>query len=93
MDSQGVSRDEAMSSGLVPITTNVAAIPEFVDNHCGFVVAPESPEAIAEAVARLYYDPELFSKLSVAAAERVRKQCGFAQTIKQEINLVLEALK
>ena len=30
MDSQGVSRDEAMASGLVPITNNVAAIPEFV---------------------------------------------------------------
>jgi glycosyltransferase involved in cell wall biosynthesis len=31
-DTQGVSRDEAMSSGLVPVTNAVAAIPEFVDD-------------------------------------------------------------
>lgn len=29
MDTQGVSRDEAMCSGLVPITNKVAAVPEF----------------------------------------------------------------
>ena len=40
LDSQGVSRDEAMSSGLVPITNNVAAIPEFVDDTCG-MLAPK----------------------------------------------------
>src|SRR5690606_6953555 len=41
MDSQGVSRDEAMSSGLVPITTNVTAIPEFVNSECGMLVDGE----------------------------------------------------
>ncbi|WP_210447116.1 FkbM family methyltransferase [Vibrio crassostreae] len=37
MDTQGVSRDEAMASGLVPITTNVAAIPEFVSDEQGYL--------------------------------------------------------
>ena len=37
MDSQGVSRDEAMSSGLVPITTDITAIPEFVDSESGIL--------------------------------------------------------
>ena len=88
MDSQGVSRDEAMSSGMVPITTNVAAIPEFVDNSCGFVVPAEDAEAIAAAVESLYYQPEVFSTLSDAAAKRVRRQCGYEQTIQQEIQLI-----
>ena len=38
-DTQGVSRDEAMASGLVPVTNGVAAIPEFVDDSCG-ILAP-----------------------------------------------------
>ena len=88
MDTQGVSRDEAMSSGLVAITTNVAAIPEFIDNTCGRVVPPEDPKAIADAIEKLYNEPELFLKLSKSASERVRKQCGFKQTIEREMEVI-----
>lgn len=88
MDTQGVSRDEAMASGLVPITTNVAAVPEFVDDSCGMVVPPEDPLAIADAVEYLYRHPDSFMKLSVAAAQHVRERCDFAHTIQREIELV-----
>ena len=88
MDAQGVSRDEAMSSGLVAITTNNTAIPEFVDNNCGVVVEPENPQAIADAVEYLYNNPEKFLKLSKAGSQRVSQQSGFEQTIAQEINLL-----
>jgi glycosyltransferase involved in cell wall biosynthesis len=74
MDAQGVSRDEAMASGLVPITNNVAAIPEFVDGSCGVVVPPEDHRALAGGIARLVADPDLFARLSRAAADRVRRQ-------------------
>src|SRR5690606_8282186 len=50
MDTQGVSRDEAMASGLVPVTTAVGAIPEFVDEFSGVVVPPEDARALAEAI-------------------------------------------
>lgn len=90
MDSQGVSRDEAMASGLVPITTAVAAIPEFVDSQCGFVVPAEDAQAIADAVVALYQSPELFSRLSAAAAARVRAQSGFEQTVNEEYLLIKE---
>lgn len=46
MDSQGVSRDEAMSSGLAPVTSRVAAVPEFVDESCGFLAPPEDHIAL-----------------------------------------------
>lgn len=88
MDSQGVSRDEAMSSGLVPVTTRVASVPEFVDDTCGILVEPENPQALADAIERLYMDEALFLSLSQAAANRVRDQSAVNQTVEQEIRLI-----
>lgn len=88
MDAQGVSRDEAMSSGLVPIANAVAAIPEFVDENCGILVPAEDYKAVADAIERLYNDPELFSRLSKNAAERVRRQSSKARTIDRELELI-----
>ena len=88
MDSQGVSRDEAMASGLVPVTTRVAAVPEFVDEDCGFLAPPEDYVALADAIETLYRDKELFLALSAKAAARVRKQCGVEQTTMKERMLI-----
>lgn len=88
MDAQGVSRDEAMASGLVPVTNRIAAVPEFVDDDCGVLVPPEDPQGLAEAIAWLVDHPEDFLRLSRAAAERVRRQSGFDQTIAREIALI-----
>ncbi len=87
MDSQGVSRDEAMASGLVPVTNRVAAIPEFVDSDCGFLAEPEDAESLAAAIVRMHEDPTLFERLSENAARRVRTQSGHAQTITRELAL------
>ena len=88
MDSQGVSRDEAMASGLVPITNRVAAIPEFVDGDCGFLAEPEDAAGIADAVRCLHEDPELFARMSISASKRVRIQSGFDQTIARELSII-----
>tara|TARA_B100000767_G_scaffold251445_1_gene254455 strand:+ start:3204 stop:6842 length:3639 start_codon:yes stop_codon:yes gene_type:complete len=88
MDSQGVSRDEAMSSGLVPITTSVTAIPEFVDDESGLLVPGEDHKAMADAVIRLVENPSLFDKLSSGAAKRVRKQSSSKKIIDAEIELI-----
>lgn len=90
MDSQGVSRDEAMSSGLVAITTSVAAIPEFIDNTCGYVVPAEDYLAMSSAIEELYYDQEKFLKLSAAASKRVSETLSFEQTILAELQLIKE---
>jgi glycosyltransferase involved in cell wall biosynthesis len=87
MDSQGVSRDEAMASGLVPITNRVAAITDFVDGTCGILAEPEDAAGIAEGVRRLVNNPTEFEAMSQAAAMRVRAQSGYAQTIGQELAL------
>lgn len=87
MDSQGVSRDEAMASGLVPITNRVAAIPDFVDEACGILAEPEDATGIADGVRRLVAEPDEFLAMSRAAAERVRAQSGYSQTVGTELAL------
>lgn len=85
LDSQGVSRDEAMSSGLVPVTNLVTAIPEFVDESCAVVAGAESAEELARGIVKLFANPELFLKMSQAASERASSQCGGHVTVVQEI--------
>jgi glycosyltransferase involved in cell wall biosynthesis len=89
MDSQGVSRDEAMSSGLVPVTNAVAAIPEFcTDGEDSLLLPAEDFAGVAAALLRLYREPELFVRLSENAARRVRRQSGPDRTIGAEIGLI-----
>ena len=88
MDAQGVSRDEAMSSGLVPVTNGVTAIPEFVDADCGVLAGPEDAAGLADGIRRLYLDPDLFQRLSANAARRVRAQSGLDSTIRKELLLI-----
>jgi glycosyltransferase involved in cell wall biosynthesis/spore maturation protein CgeB len=88
IDSQGVSRDEAMASGLVAVTSRVSAVPEFVDPSCGFLAEPESWRGLADAIRALYHQPDLFVRLSKAAAERVRTQSGRDKTLGREVALM-----
>lgn len=84
-DTQGVSRDEAMSSGLVPITNKVAAIPEFVDPSCAEICPPEDVDALASAVLRLASDPERFRSMSARASAHVQRKSGAQIIIEREI--------
>lgn len=87
-DSHGVSRDEAMSSGLVPITNSVSAIPEFVDDDCGILIPEEDYLGVAKGIEKIYNEPEYFLKLSKNAAARVRRQTAKEFTIDKEIKLI-----
>ena len=88
MDTQGVSRDEAMSSGLVPVTNRVAAVPEFVDESCGLLAEPEEAIGLALAIEKIYRSPELFTQLSESAAKRVRQRCDIDTIISKEFELM-----
>lgn len=88
-DTQGVSRDEAMASGLVPVTNAVTAIPEFVDDTCGILAPAEDAEAMAAGISRLVNNPDLFLAMSKAAAKRVRRQTAANIIINQELNFIL----
>ncbi len=88
MDTQGVSRDEAMSSGLVPVTNDVAAIREFTDEDCAIIVPGEDADAIARGILKLVRNPELFMQMSEKAAEKVRSLSAKELTADKEILLI-----
>lgn len=88
-DTQGVSRDEAMIAGLVPMASNVMAVSEFVDEKCGYLAEEEEYIALADGIEELYHNPEKFKEMSVNAHNRVIKQCSFDETIGKEIKLIL----
>ncbi|MDF8332098.1 glycosyltransferase family 4 protein [Novosphingobium cyanobacteriorum] len=85
LDTQGVSRDEAMASGLAPVTTRVFAVPEFVDGNCAGLVEPEDAAGLASEIARMVDDPTLFLARSRAAAARVRAQSAHDHVIPREL--------
>ena len=87
-DTQGVSRGEAMSSGLVAIANECTAVPEFMDDSCGILIPPENYEELADALEQIYYNPAQFSELSANAAKRIRKQTSAAYTIDKELKLI-----
>ena len=88
MDTQGVSRDEAMASGLVPVTNDVGAISEFVDAGSGFLCESENYEQMADCLEKLYRAPALFQLMSVAASKSVRDHRATADICNTEIALM-----
>ncbi len=87
-DSQGVSRDEAMSSGLVVVTTSVAAIPEFADESCSILAPPEDASSLAKGIALLHGDEKTFKRLSKNSSNRVRNQTAASLIIARELALL-----
>jgi spore maturation protein CgeB/glycosyltransferase involved in cell wall biosynthesis len=86
-DSQGVSRDEAMSSGLVPVTNDIAAIPEFVDDTCGVLAPYENVEVMVDGIVNLVENEEFFQTLSKNAASRVKATRSAEDVISSEVQL------
>ena len=88
-DTHGVSRDEAMSSGLVPVTNDVSAVSEFVDESCGFLAPAEDAQSLADAIERLYMDEELFLHMSANASGCVEKNRSRDIVISSELERIL----
>lgn len=85
-DAQGVSMCEAMASGLVPISSNNSAIPEYLNENIGFLTI--SPESIAEAIKFLYNNPLKFIKMSCETSHFINQKCGINETIIKEYKLI-----
>jgi glycosyltransferase involved in cell wall biosynthesis len=92
-DTQGVSRDEAMASGLVPVTSAVTAVPEFVDEECGFMAPFDDASGLAAAIKTLYLEPDRFARMSAAAAARVRRQSTADLTAQRELELFRDPVR
>lgn len=87
MDTQGVSRDEAMASGLVPVTNAIAAIPEFLDESCGVLAKAEDIREMALGIVEMYKNISLFERLSESSAKNIRGNRSMGKIIPNELLL------
>ncbi len=73
---------EAMASGAAVVTTPVGGIPELaIDGQTALLVAPDEPEELARALARLTTDTELRQRLVVQASAAVAASHDASQTL------------
>ena len=90
-DAQGVSMCEAMSSGLVPITSNNTAIPEFVkDKETGYLT--NSAEEVAAAIEQLATDLQLRDQMARNASTSIKEKAGHSIVIAAELKILTEGL-
>jgi glycosyltransferase involved in cell wall biosynthesis len=79
---------EAMAYCVPPVVTDSGGSPELVVNgQCGIVVPVEDSQALADAIERLYRDPELRTRLGVAARERIATRFRNEDTVAKTIEL------
>lgn len=75
-ESFGLAPLEAMSTGLVPIVSNLACFHDFVENGVTGVIfdhrAPEPASRLAEALVALLKEPALTNKIGENAAQRAQ---------------------
>lgn len=88
-DAQGVSMCEAMSSGLVPISSNNTAIPEFVKNMETGILTNNYKE-ISRAVEELYENTDRFKKMSFSASRSINEICSHKEVILKELKIMEE---
>lgn len=87
-DSQGVSRDEAMASGLAVVTTATAAIPEFTDEECAFVAKHGNPQSVAYQLKHLIKNERAFLDVSKKASQRIIKKLDNSVIIPFELSFL-----
>lgn len=91
LDTQGVSMCEAMSSGLVPITSPIGGIPEYAtDVESSFQVM--TPQEVADKIEFLYHNPDVFVEMSKKASEEIANKCSLQNTVKKEMDVFRQTI-
>jgi len=76
-----------MSSGVVPISNAVTAIPEFISSSEGKLAEANNYIQLAEGISELIEDPVQFLAMSKSSHERAISQCGPEVTVQKEISI------
>jgi glycosyltransferase involved in cell wall biosynthesis len=86
MDAQGVSMCEAMSSGLLTVSNNNTAIPEFIkDMKTG--ILGESPKELADKILEVTSDQNLFENITLNGRKSM-EEINVEITCKEELNIL-----
>ena len=80
----GLALVEAMARGCPVIASAAASLPEIVQHEAnGLLVPPNRPEAIREAILRLRRDPDLWTRLAVAARRTVEERFTWDRVVER----------
>ncbi|MBI5975393.1 glycosyltransferase family 4 protein [Staphylococcus canis] len=90
-DSQGVSLNEAMSSGLVPISNHIGGIPDFIQHgKSGFLAQRNNVEEMAEYIDYLIKHPDQFLEMSREASSSIQQLTGTHNVIEKEVEVITD---
>jgi len=85
---------EAMAAGVPVVATDVGGVNECVEHEkTGLLIPADEPEAIVQALMRLFGSPELRDLLVKNAGERVRNDFSLMQMARRHEALYFEILK
>ena len=94
VEAQGLAMCEAMACGLPVIATNVGGIPEFVrDGIDGFLVPPNDPKSMRDAIVKLISNENKFLEMSINAHENITNKCSGKLVVEKEIRVLKKAIK
>ncbi|MCS7179008.1 MAG: glycosyltransferase family 1 protein [Anaerolineae bacterium] len=82
---------EAMACGTPVVVSNVASLPEVVED-AGLLIDPHDPQAIAEAITRVLSDPALAEELRQRGLERA-KMFTWEKTARETLKVYQELLE
>jgi len=89
----GVAYMEAMSCGVPTIGTDAGGVRELImDGRDGVLVAPKTPDALADAILKIASDPEKACKLSMQGRKHIVESFNSdigAETILKEVRALL----
>lgn len=90
-DSQGVSRCEAMASGLVPMASNIDAVSEFSPVNTSYLLKDEKD--FIEAFKAIDKNPQEYLNKSRRGVEFIGNKCNYKKTIQKEIDMLLKDME
>lgn len=86
MDAQGVSMCEAMSSGLLTVSSNNTAIPEFIENRNNGIIGNDLKE-VAKSLISILENEDNYKTITTSARASMER-IDIALTVKDELMLL-----
>ncbi|MBT8108702.1 MAG: glycosyltransferase family 4 protein [Gammaproteobacteria bacterium] len=82
---------EGMVHAVTPIVTDSGGSPELIEHgKSGLIIPPQSSQAIADAILRLYEDRSVCRQMGVEAQRRIQRDFHVSKTIEQTLSLYRE---
>ena len=87
-ESFGVAVLEASACGVAVVATGVGGVPEVcIDGKTGFLVEPDNPPLLAQAIIKLLQDKQKRTVFGLAGREFVLQQYSWQECVNQKLNL------